>query len=1468
VTVTVTGTVDNGNDGLIFTHNFNQSVGSAPTVDSQINGNTINPVVESGDDTRVQIILNRDKLSTGDSFSFEYSYIVANVPAKTVAITGTIDNGRSGKLDPVTYTITDTPTGGVDIDPGDLPGNGSGSNPYEISNVSELQAMEDDLDANYTLVSDIDASGSIFDPVGGRSFRESTLPLFSGSFDGNNHTVTGLMINRPNERYVGLFGSTNSGATLRNLTLIDITVTGGRDVGGLVGNNFGNITDANVSGNVTGSGFDRVGGLVGRNSKGGRIQNATAAVSVTGDRRVGGLVGENRGTIQNATAAVSVTGDRRVGGLVGVNGGGFNEDDGKIQNVRASGNVTGSDDNVGGLVGDNNGNIQTATAFGNVTGGPERVGGLIGENNRDGTVENARAFANVTGSGDSVGGLIGSNEGTVQTVRASGSVNGTGREDRFGRDNEGVGGLVGDNDGDIQNATAFGSVAATDTEEVGGLVGSNFGTVQGVRASGRVNGSDLVGGLAGENNKDGIIQNARASGSVNGGNVVGGLVGVNRGTIQQGLAVGSVSGEGDIDVSVGGLVGTKGPFSLIANSYWDTVATGQSISAGSAIGLITPQMQGQSAKTNMSGLAFGTSWQTQTAPNDYPILLTRQQEIDLPGNGSESSPYKISNISELQTVRSDLDANYELVNDISASQTAQLNDGHGFDPVGGDGGVFNRPFTGSLNGNNHTVAGLVINRSDERAVGLFGVSSGTLANITLTEVTVSGNVSVGGLVGINDGNIRSVIVSGTITGSGKVDRYRRENKGVGGLVGDNDGNIQNSTAFVSVNGSEQVGGLVGENKGIIKASTTSSSVNGTRGIGGLVGNNDGAIRNVTASGSVTATGNLTGGLVGDNRETIRNASASGRVSGKNLVGGLVGANFENGTIRGATASGNVSGENGVGGLIGSNIKTVTTAAASGSVTGSRNVGGLIGFNSGIVRDTFAVGVVSVPGDVDVGGLVGNNTDLDENAATVTNSYWDTEATGQSTSDGAATGLTTVQMQGQAAATNMNGLAFDTSWQIQTDPGDYPTLIVRTQFPDSDHPNPQPTPTASIIFNDQTVVNGSASVTVASAQVGNQSVPGEDFVVVIHETTSDREIGPKIGESPVLKGNQTQSNITVSLSTDLGSNDSVAQLTEPQELVATLHTADTGDGDNISHGSDDLGENPPVTDRARVAPLGLRVIDLNRSNINQPEQSVRITATVPNNGATNGSIQLTLVRDRDSEQLARSTVSVASGAIKKISFTVTPTQTEKFSIQGPAFTRSVTIDVAELNLASSNLITQGPVTTTETVVVSATVSNTGDVLGVIPLTLNQDGIPVDTITTDVGIEIGKTVTAQFSVSGDVLGEGTHNLTVTSSLDDQSADAGIIAVTVQSSKTPMPTVTPGNGSGGGGGDGSATATATETPPTTSTTPAETQTDTPQQDTENPTALPTDRTGTQNDGFRLFTAFIALLVAFLGFKRVGQE
>jgi hypothetical protein len=240
------------------------------------------------------------------------------------------------------------------------------------------------------------------------------------------------------------------------------------------------------------------------------------------------------------------------------------------------------------------------------------------------------------------------------------------------------------------------------------------------------------------------------------------------------------------------------------------------------------------------------------------------------------------------------------------------------------------------------------------------------------------------------------------------------------------------TASGDVIGSERVGGLVG------RSSNDKESVN------------EGEVtklRGVKASGNVTGD-NKVGGLIGSNgRGTVTDATASGNVNGKNSVGGLVGTN-EAGVIQDATASGSVNGSTLVGGLVGENIRSsefgssdffqprIENVAAFGDVTGERDVGGLIGSNNGngTIQSGFATGRVT--GNNSPGGLVG--TVESGSTPTITEAYWDTEATGQPTSAGSATGLTTAQMTGEAARTNMSELNFETAW---TTTESYPQLRV-------------------------------------------------------------------------------------------------------------------------------------------------------------------------------------------------------------------------------------------------------------------------------------------------------------------------------------------------------------------------------------------------------------------------------------------
>lgn len=424
---------------------------------------------------------------------------------------------------------------------------------------------------------------------------------------------------------------------------------------------------------------------------------------------------------------------------------------------------------------------------------------------------------------------------------------------------------------------------------------------------------------------------------------------------------------------------------------------------------------------------------------------------DLSGSGTAEDPYRISTVSELQAMETELDASYVLINDIDASATAQANAGQGFEPIGGS--LFNSstpdPFVGSLNGNNHTITGLTVDRPNQNYVGLFGATAGTVSNVILRNATVIGGDSVGVLTGNNQELITNVRVSGSINASEEV----------GGLVGENGGTVTNASASGSVNAGEDVGGLVGDNSGTVTNAGASGSVNASEEAGGLAGENSGTVTNARASSDVNGSDEsvFIGGLVGHDYGILTDVSASGRVTGSYQVGGLIGGNT--GPLTNATASGRVTGSYEVGGLIGDNggstaNGTIVDASASGSVNGGDQVGGLVGADegNGTIQNAFATGRVT--GNSSLGGLVGA---IETNSTpTITDAYWDTQGTGQPTSAGTATGLITAEMQGNAARENMPGLEFEDRWQTVSE--DYPELIVLSDTTAGSAPSPTPTPT--------------------------------------------------------------------------------------------------------------------------------------------------------------------------------------------------------------------------------------------------------------------------------------------------------------------------------------------------------------------------------------------------------------------------
>ena len=207
---------------------------------------------------------------------------------------------------------------------------------------------------------------------------------YTGTFDGNNHTIRGLTVTGSNE-YAGLFGYIGSGGTVKNVKLEDVQITSDHqyaNVGGVAGINNGTIENCSVSGRVRGY---SAGGVVGQQYSG-SITLCNSSATVQGTSQVGGVVGyTNYGVTLTACYA---TGD-----------------------VTAENNNTAGTFFAGGVVGSNGGNLTACYATGKVTGGTGSiyVGGVTGSNDSGTLTACYHAAETVSGPDGATGGVTGRN---------------------------------------------------------------------------------------------------------------------------------------------------------------------------------------------------------------------------------------------------------------------------------------------------------------------------------------------------------------------------------------------------------------------------------------------------------------------------------------------------------------------------------------------------------------------------------------------------------------------------------------------------------------------------------------------------------------------------------------------------------------------------------------------------------------------------------------------------------------------------------------------------------------------------------------------------------------------------------------------------------------------------------------------------------------------------------------------------
>lgn len=356
----------------------------------------------------------------------------------------------------------------------------------------------------------------------------------------------------------------------------------------------------------------------------------------------------------------------------------------------------------------------------------------------------------------------------------------------------------------------------------------------------------------------------------------------------------------------------------------------------------------------------------------------------LAGSGTEADPYLIDTVEDLDAVRDDLAAYYQLQADIDLSSIDN------WEPIGSA----SSGFTGVLNGAGYTVNGLTIDRPGTDYVGLFSYigETGEVTGVTLSGATIEGRDYVGALTGyawkatVSDVTLDSATVTGRNAVGGAVGHASDTTietlcassvtihpndahaSGHGAIAGELLGASELRDTFAAsvlepangVNGVIMVGGAVGVAGGTIDTVQTDVTVVGTSKVGGVAGDTaGGTLRQVSSEGSVEATGSnaWVGGVTGltSGAATISDVYSLCDVTGTDGdVGGVVGEAADVTVERAYHADGAVSGDGSVGGVIGAQGSSPTTFSG-------------LYFEDGVVSG-------GTPADASLPGVTGVTTD--------------------------------------------------------------------------------------------------------------------------------------------------------------------------------------------------------------------------------------------------------------------------------------------------------------------------------------------------------------------------------------------------------------------------------------------------------------------------------------------------------------
>lgn len=788
-----------------------------------------------------------------------------------------------------------------------------------LQRVAENMNDRDALSYNFVLKNDIDASGLV-DAKGNSTYNTigGGTTAFTGTFDGDGHTIVGLQAKG------GIFGKLGSGAVVKNINIASSVFTGKNtddSVGAVAAeNNGGSISGISGYGNTIKGSGGYIGGLVGKNYGGISNSNDQSTVIAGAGTVAGGIAGVNGtnagigGTIDNVQSYSAVTTGvlakdqyaSNLGGIVGKNE--MLSDKYNINNVSAHGitGKTGNTQTSGGIVGTNEGRISNAYNE-SIIHGSENIGGVAGKNVTQASnsklaelndVANAVEIIGDAGS-QNVGGLVGMQDhATTNQGRNTGAITGC----------TNVGGMVGYNTADsyLNNLENSPQATITGITNVGGIAGVNEGVISADNQlnlvnSGKIYGWENVGGIAGKNS--GSIANVNSN--------------INLYVIDE-TTRNALKGTAEID----------------ANAQFFGGVTGENV------GIITNATNRARVDAAQASYVGGIVGKNTSDGNKVGQLL---------GMGNSNEGFVIGK----NYVGGVIGKNEVAITGTAEQSVGIVNSGTVIALAGGAGGIIGENSADITHvimkneGEVHGNASIEGSTEENGTGGIIGVNGykadGTGANISNSSLMnrVNGNVSgvanVGGIIGINHG-----IITGGRDANNNYYKYQIYNNGMI-QAGSYDATNGTITAFAG----ENIGGLLGNNSGTLTAGYNTGVVDAgqSRNVGGIAGTNSGTLDQVFNS-VVTVTKTETGATDADGRKLYKYTyTDGGAISGASNVGGIVGSNA--GTLSNAYSTTAVAGASNVANIVGSNAGDVSNVYGY-EVNSNTNV------NDGTVTNSYII----------------------------------------------------------------------------------------------------------------------------------------------------------------------------------------------------------------------------------------------------------------------------------------------------------------------------------------------------------------------------------------------------------------------------------------------------------------------------------------------------------------------------------